>query len=212
MAGVFRLGLTGGIGSGKSSVAAMLACHGAAVLDADAISRRLTAPDGLAIGPIRSTFGADFVTSEMALNRERMRALVFGDASAKRQLESIIHPLVRQATAEQAQAAVTAGHRCLVFDVPLLVESAQWRQRVEQILVVDCLLETQIIRVMARNGLSRDAVLAIVAAQASREQRLRAADAVIFNQAKTLAEVAGEVKALTSGYHWCNYFDPSPLA
>ena len=208
MSAVFRLGLTGGIGSGKSTVAGLLARHGAAVIDADAISRQLTAPQGLAIGPILSAFGADFITPEQALNRERMRALVFGDAGAKDRLESIIHPLVKQVTDDRANAAVANGHRCLVFDVPLLVESGRWRQRLDQILVVDCLVETQITRVMARNALERPVVLAIIAAQATREQRLRAADAVIFNHAKPLDDVAAEVKALTTGYHWCNYFDP----
>lgn len=200
MPSVFRLGLTGGIGSGKSSVAAVLAQLGAAVLDADAISRALTAPHGPAIASVRTAFGADFITPAGALDRERMRALVFAEPDAKRRLEAIIHPLVAQETSRQARAAQQAGHRCLVFDVPLLVESEHWRKKVHQVLVVDCLPETQIRRVMARSGLSREAVLAIMAAQASRGRRLSAADAVIFNDTLTLDSLALEVRALAPGF------------
>lgn len=200
MAPAFQLGLTGGIGSGKSSVAALLAQFGAAVLDADAISRALTAPGGLAMGPIRDTFGAPFVTPTGALDRERMRALVFADAGAKQRLEAIIHPLVGQETQRQAQQAQDAGHRCLVFDVPLLVESGHWRQKVDQVLVLDCLPGTQITRVMARSALTIDAVQAIMASQASREARLQAADAVIFNDSISLHELASEVRALAPSF------------
>ena len=197
---VFRLGLTGGIGSGKSTVASLLAQFGAAVLDADAISRAVTAPHGLAIAPIRAAFGPEFITFANALDRERMRALVFAEPDAKRRLEAIIHPLVSQETARLAHIAQDAGHRCLVFDVPLLVESGRWRQQVDQLLVVDCLAETQVSRVMARSGLSREAVLAIMVAQASRAQRLQAADAVIFNDRLTLDGLALEVRALAPGF------------
>ncbi|MDD2808854.1 dephospho-CoA kinase [Rhodoferax sp.] len=195
MAQAFQLGLTGGIGSGKSTVANLLAGLGAAVLDADAISLTLTAPHGLAIEPIRHQFGAAFITAEGALNRPHMRDLVFANPQAKQQLEAIIHPLVSAETARLAQAAQTAGHRCLVFDVPLLVESAHWRGKVDQVLVVDCLPETQISRVMARSGLERAAVQAIMATQASRAARLQAADAVIFNDSITLDELACQVSA-----------------
>ena len=197
---VFRLGLTGGIGSGKSTVASLLAQCGAAVLDADAISRTVTAPHGLAIAPIRSEFGADFITPADALDRERMRALVFAEPEAKRRLEVIIHPLVSQETARMAQLAQDSGHPCLVFDVPLLVESGRWRQQVDQVLVVDCLAETQISRVMARSGLNRAAVVAIMTAQASRDQRLQAADVVIFNDGLTLDALAHEVSDLAPGF------------
>lgn len=192
----FRLGLTGGIGSGKSTVAAMLAELGAVVLDTDAISRSLTAPHGLAIEPIRAAFGAEFITPAGALDRERMRALVFADPAARQRLEAIIHPLVGQETSRQASAAQASGAPCLVFDVPLLVESGHWRQKVDHVLVVDCLPETQITRVMARSALSRDAVLAIMAAQASRDVRLQAADVVIFNDIKRLDDLRREVYAL----------------
>lgn len=197
---VFRLGLTGGIGSGKSTVASLLAQFGAAVLDADAISRALTAPHGLAIAPIRTAFGPEVITPAGALNRTRMRELVFAEPDAKQRLEAIIHPLVSQETARLAHIAQDSGHRCLVFDVPLLVESGRWRQQVEQVLVVDCLAETQISRVMARSSLSRAAVLAIMATQASRAQRLQAADVVIFNHRLTLDGLALEVCALAPGF------------
>jgi len=192
----FHVGLTGGIGSGKSTVAALLAGHGAAVIDADAIARQLTASGGAAIETIAEQFGAHFITAQGALDRDRMRELAFADPAAKRQLEAIIHPLVGQETWRQASAARAAGHACLVFDVPLLVESATWRQKVDHVLVVDCLAETQIARVMARNALSRAAVKAIMANQSQRLRRLQAADSVIFNDSLSLADLRLEVAAL----------------
>jgi dephospho-CoA kinase len=188
--------LTGGIGSGKSTVAALLARLGAAVIDADAIARQLTAPGGRAMPAIAQQFGPDFVTPKGALNRDRMRALAFTDPGAKKNLEAIIHPLVAEETARQTGAAEQAGHPCLVFDVPLLVESARWRQKVDHVLVVDCLPETQITRVMARNGLTRAAVEAIIAAQSQRLRRLQAADSVIFNDGLTLQGLSTEVAML----------------
>jgi len=176
-----RVGLTGGIGSGKSTVAALLAGCGAAVIDADAISRQVTAPAGAAIGPIIQQFGADFVTPDGALDRERMRQLVFSEPGAKKRLEDLIHPLVGAETARQFALALQSGCACVVFDVPLLVESGRWRQQVDQVLVVDCSEETQIQRVMARNGWGREAVLQVMAGQASRHQRLAAADICINN-------------------------------
>ena len=182
-----RIGLTGGIGSGKSTVSQMLQTRGAAVIDADAIARSLTAPQGAAMPAIAYTFGAVFVTAEGALNREHMRAHIFSKPQAKQALEAIIHPLVAQETQREAQVAVANGHHTLVFDVPLLVEAgARWRAQVDRILVVDCLEETQIQRVMARNGLSREDIQSIIVAQASRSQRLAAADWVICNDAITL--------------------------
>ena len=175
----FRLGLTGGIGSGKSTVAAMLAELGAAVMDADAISRALTAPGGLAIAAVRQTFGDAFITAEGAMDRDRMRALAYADAQARQRLEAIIHPLVGQETWHQAMAAQKAGRTCLVFDIPLLVESSHWRKKVDQVLVVDCARQTQLARVMARNAMDQAAVEAIMASQASRQRRLKAADRVI---------------------------------
>ena len=191
-----RIGLTGGIGSGKSTVAQLLAERGAAVIDADAIARSVTAPHGLAMPEIARVFGAEFIDAQGALDRDRMRAHVFANPSAKKQLEAIIHPLVAQQTQAQAQQAESAGHIALVFDVPLLVESGRWRQQVDQLLVVDCLVETQVQRVIARNGLPRETVAQIIAAQASRAQRLAAADWVIFNDQLSLAQLRAEVFAL----------------
>ena len=178
------LGLTGGIGSGKSTVAQMLAVQGAAIIDADAISRATTAVGGAALPTIAQQLGAHLIAPDGALDRTAMRALVFDDADARQRLEAIIHPLVAQETDRQARLALDAGRRLLVFDVPLLVESgARWRAKVDRVLVIDCDSATQIGRVMARNALPRDQVEQIVAAQASRAQRLAAADLVIFNGA-----------------------------
>jgi dephospho-CoA kinase len=194
------IGLTGGIGSGKSTVAAEMARLGATVIDADAISRGLTASGGLAIGDIRRVFGPDFVDASGALDRARMRELVFQDPSAKQRLEAIIHPLVSQQTQSHAMAALEAGARCLVFDVPLLVESGRWRARVDAVLVVDCQVSTQIARTMARSALSEQAVQSIVATQATREQRLQVADAVIYNDGISLAELRAQVTELAAGF------------
>ena len=182
-----RIGLTGGIGSGKSTVGQMLQARGAAVIDADAIARQVTAAHGAAMPAIAHTFGPDFITADGALDRERMRAHVFSQPQAKQALEAIIHPLIAQETQRQAQEALAKGHSTLVFDVPLLVESgARWRAQVDRVLVVDCSEEIQIQRVMARNGLSRETVQSIIAAQASRAQKLAAADWVIDNDTISL--------------------------
>lgn len=193
MRDVLRLGLTGGIGSGKSTVAGLLAGHGAAVIDADAISHQTTAPGGAAITAIRQAFGPGLITAEGALDRERMRALAFGDATARLRLEQIIHPLVGQETQRQADAATRAGARCIVYDIPLLVESKRWRSQLDRVLVVDCHAETQIARVMQRSQLSRPEVERIMAQQASRLQRLQAADHVICNDGLDLAGLAALV-------------------
>ena len=177
-----RLGLTGGIGSGKSTVGQMLAARGAAVLDADAVSRSLTAAGGAAIPPIRERFGAGVIAADGSLDRAAMRALVFEDAQARHQLEAIIHPLVGSTTVAHAQAAIAAG-------APLLVESPRWPARLDYVAVVDCSTDTQITRVMQRNGLERSAVQAIIAAQASRAQRRAAADWVVFNDGLTLDQL-----------------------
>ena len=185
-----RLGLTGGIGSGKSTVASILARAGAAVMDADAISRSLTQPGGRAIPAILAEFGETLISPDGAMDREAMRALVFTNPSSKRQLEAIVHPLVGQVLQEQSNAAVAAGHACLVYDVPLLVESGdRWRRQVDWVCVVDCEVETQIQRVMARNQLGRADIERIISQQASRQQRLACADAVIFNEGIDLAHL-----------------------
>ena len=175
------LGLTGGIGSGKSTVAELLRRRGAAVIDADAISRSLTAAGGLAIGPIAEAFGPEFITSDGALDRDRMRRASYADSNARKRLEAIIHPLVGNESTRQEAEATKSDHRCIVFDIPLLVESRRWRERVDKVLVVDCIAEVQIARVLARSGLERAVVEKIIASQAPRARRLRAADLVIFN-------------------------------
>lgn len=198
---LWRLGLTGGIGSGKSTVAGMLAARGAAVMDADAISRSVTAPGGLAIEPIAQVFGAAMIGADGAMDRQAMRERIFKDPDAKRQLEAIIHPLVSQITAEQVQAALDKGSRCLVFDVPLLVESGErWRRQVEQVLVVDCDTDTQRQRVMARSGLAPDEIDRIIALQARREQRLACADVVIFNQSLSLIELEVQITQVAADF------------
>ena len=184
--GLLRLGLTGGIGSGKSSVAGMLVKRGACLVDADAIARNLTGANGEAMAAIAKTFGTDFVTQDNALDRDRMRAHIFNLPLAKQQLEAIIHPLVASETQRQANAAVAAGYKTIVFDVPLLVESGRWRTQVDRVLVVDCHEETQIQRVMARSQLSQATIENIMGTQASRVQRLAAADWVIFNDQQSL--------------------------
>jgi dephospho-CoA kinase len=193
---ILRIGLTGGIGSGKSTVGQMLADRGAAVIDADAISRATTASGGAAIAAIAQQFGAEFVTPEGALDRTRMRQRVFADPTARQQLEAIVHPLVQQETQRQCVAALAQGHTVLVFDVPLLVESGRWRSQVDRVLVVDCTEATQIARVMARNQLDRAAVEGIMAAQASRAQRLAAADWVVFNDGLSLDKLREEIAQL----------------
>ena len=192
-----RIGLTGGIGSGKSTVGQMLQARGAALIDADAIARSVTAAHGSAIPAIAQTFGPEFITAEGAMDRDRMRAHVFRHPPAKQALEAIIHPLVMQEAQRQAQEAIAKGHQTLVFDVPLLVESgARWRTQVDRVLVVDCLEETQIQRVMARNGLSREVIQSIISAQATRAQKLAAADWVIHNEGLDLEALDAYVKSL----------------
>ena len=188
-----RIGLTGGIGSGKSTVAHLLAKQGAAVIDTDAIARELTLSGGAAMAPIRQAFGSEFVDATGALDRTRMRALAFSDPQAKRRLESILHPLIG---AETEARAAAANARVVVFDVPLLAESRHWRAKVDMVLVVDCGEQTQIDRVVARSGWAPQAVQAVIAQQASRASRRSCADAVIFNDGLTLDELGERVGAV----------------
>lgn len=177
-----RLGLTGGIGSGKSTVGHMWVEMGAALIDADQIAREVTGPQGAAMPAIQSAFGRDFVDAATgALDRGRMRDLAFKHPDARAQLEAIVHPLVTLHSSLKAQQAANAGHRLLVFDVPLLAESARWAGRLDAVVVVDCSAETQVARVMRRSGLSRETVEGIIGSQASRPQRRTVADAVIAN-------------------------------
>jgi dephospho-CoA kinase len=174
-----RIGLTGGIGSGKSTVAAMLSHLGASVIDSDAIARRLTAPSGAAIPAIRDAFGDRVLRDDGSLDRDAMRMLVFSNPDAKAALESILHPLIAAETAREASAL---GGDVQVFDVPLLTESRHWRQRVHRILVVDCDVATQVKRVAMRPGWTPQTAERVIASQASRAARRAIADAVIVNR------------------------------
>ena len=195
---VRRVGLTGGIGSGKSTVCRMLRDLGAWVVDTDAIAHRLTAPGGRAIPAIAAQFGADVIAENGAMNRTRMRERVFADPAQRRALEAILHPMIGEDT--RAEAAAAPEGAIVVFDVPLLVESGRWRAQVDRILVVDCAVETQITRVMQRNGWTADAVQRIIDQQASRAQRLAVADDVIVNDGLELEELATEVQRIWSGW------------
>ncbi|WP_326539076.1 dephospho-CoA kinase [Pseudorhodoferax sp.] len=194
------LGLTGGIGSGKSTVSAMLVALGAALIDADANARSVTAAGGAAIEAIRMQFGEALVTPNGALDRTRMRELAFRDPAAKRRLEAIVHPLVGELGRQQFEAAQAAGHASVVYDIPLLVESGRWRAQLDAVLVVDCLPATQIARVVQRSGLTEDAVQAIIAAQAPRALRLAAADAVIYNDGISLDQLRDAVHGFAQAF------------
>ncbi|MBL8472092.1 MAG: dephospho-CoA kinase [Rhodocyclaceae bacterium] len=177
----YLIGLTGGIGSGKSSVAAEFARLGAGLVDADAIARELTAPGGAAMPALQREFGPGVAAADGALDRAAMRALVFSDPAAKRRLEALLHPMIRAEGERRVARLVADGKPYVVIEVPLLVETGAWRERVARVLVVDCPPEIQVARVMARSGLSADEVRGILAHQASRAERLAAAADVIDN-------------------------------
>lgn len=189
----YRIGLTGGIGSGKSTVANLLADLGAYVIDADKISRNVTSIGGTAIEPIQNHFGAVFILADGSLNRDLMRELVFNDALARDALQDIIHPLIQQEMQSQLGRVALTNTRLVVYDIPLLTESSHWRQELDSILVVDCSHETQINRVMARNAFTSDTVEKIIASQAKRTERLKVADFIIFNDHITLDQLTSEV-------------------
>lgn len=190
------IGLTGGIGSGKSLVAQMFAQRGAALIDTDVIAHSLTVPGGMAIAAIVERFGAGFLAADGAMDRVRMRERIFADLEARRALEAILHPLIR---AETERAALQASGAYTLFVVPLLVESGQWRQRVARVLVVDAPEHLQVQRVMSRNALTAAQASAIMAAQASRRARLDAADDVIVNDGD-LAALKPQVERLHATY------------
>ncbi|MEO7116609.1 MAG: dephospho-CoA kinase [Caldimonas sp.] len=195
MATPLRIGLTGGIGSGKSTVGTMLGALGATLIDTDLIARQLTLPGGPAIDDIRGAFGPDFIAADGSLDRARMRAAAFADADARARLEAILHPLIGVEVALQAAAAAPTAP-AIVFDVPLLVESGRWRARVDRVWVVDCDESVQIERVAARPGWTEAAARAVIAQQASRRARRDAADAVIDNGMCSIAELGDEVRRL----------------
>jgi len=192
-----RIGLTGGIGSGKSTVAAMLARRGAWIIDTDAIARRLTGANGAAMPALRLTFGDAIAAPDGALDREWMRALVFADPDARRRLEAVLHPLIG---AEAQAEAETVTNDVVVFDVPLLAESPHWRRRVARVLVIDCTHETQVERVVRRGSWTRDAAARVIASQAARAARRAIADAVIFNEGTDLDALDAAVDAIWR--HW----------
>ncbi len=194
---VLRLGLTGGIGSGKSTVANLLAERGAAVIDADAISRASTAPGGSAMPAIAKAFGQAFVGPDGALDRARMREHVFEHPSARARLEAIVHPLV---AAEIHRQAAAASARCLVFDVPLLVESPRWRPQLDRVVVVDCPEALQMRRVQARNGWDRATIESVMRSQSPRALRLAGADAVIFNDGNEMEQLRRLVHELAARF------------
>lgn len=192
----FIVGLTGGIGSGKSAAGQVFEELGTTVIDTDALAHALTGPGGAAIEPIRAAFGADYVTPDGALDRARTRELVFADAAKKRLLESILHPVIRSQTSELVQAASGAY---VILMIPLLIESHDYRGRCQRILVVDCPEELQVERVMARSALAAEQVRAIMANQVTRAVRLAAADDVIDNS-QDPAHLRRQVEALHARY------------
>jgi dephospho-CoA kinase len=191
---VRRIGLTGGIGSGKSTVSALLVAQGAVLVDTDAIARSIAQAGGIAMPALEAAFGRAVIAPDGGLDRAAVRQLVFADAGAKVRLESILHPLIGAET--QRQAAAAGEDAIVVFDVPLLVESGRWRAIVDRVLVVDATEATQLKRVIARSGWTPEAVRAVIAQQAPRRARRAAADAVIFNESLTLEELATEVQGL----------------
>jgi dephospho-CoA kinase len=193
---MFTVGLTGGIGSGKSTVADCFAAHGVPVIDTDVIARDLTAPGGAALEAIRAVFGEAFIQADGTLDRAALRRRVFADGAARRQLEAILHPRIRQLVG-QMLATLTAPYALIV--IPLLVETGGYRDVLSRVLVVDCPEDVQIARVTARSGLSRDEIKAILAAQAGRAERLAVADDIIVNAA-SLEALRGEVAALHQRY------------
>jgi dephospho-CoA kinase len=190
------IGLTGGIGCGKTTVANMFAALGASVVDTDLIAHSMTVPGGPAMPAIRAAFGERYLTADGALDRAAMRALVFSDSAAKLRLEAILHPLIR-ATADAEAAAATGAY--VIYVVPLLIESGSWRDRVARVLAIDCPEPMQVARVMTRNELQKEQVQAIMAAQVSRQERVAAADDVIMND-NGIAALRPQVEALHEKY------------
>jgi dephospho-CoA kinase len=182
---ILRVGLTGGIGSGKSAVAEVLGKLGAAIIDTDAISHEITGHSGLAISAIRQQFGEEIISPDGSLDRPKMRALVFNDPSQKLALENITHPLIRKIAEEKARAALQHNSPYIVFVVPLLIESGQWLgqvpKKIDYVVVVDCSEDQQLLRVQSRSNLDQLSIQKIMATQAKREDRLAVADYVIEN-------------------------------
>lgn len=197
-AAALRIGLTGGIGSGKSTAAARLQALGAHLVDTDAIARELTLPGGAALPALRECFGDACLAADGSLDRAWMRAHAFAKPARRAALEAVLHPLI--GTEAERRAAEAPAGATRVFDVPLLVESGRWRARVDRVLVIDCPAERQLERVLRRAGWTREAALRVIAQQAPREVRRAAADAVIDNRDDDPAALAAAVDALW--HHW----------
>jgi dephospho-CoA kinase len=191
------IGLTGGIGSGKSTVASMLVAHGAVLVDTDAIGHALTAAHGAAMPALKREFGGAVAAADGALDRQRMREIVFADAAAKGRLESILHPMIGDEAHRQADAAAGA---VVVFDVPLLSESSAWRARVQRVLVIDCDEDTQVRRVMVRSAWDEPQVRLVIAQQASRAARRAIADAVLYNDGLDFDALGAQVDVLWAAW------------
>ncbi|RMX11912.1 dephospho-CoA kinase [Vandammella animalimorsus] len=189
------IGLSGGIGSGKSTVAALWQeLFHVPVADADGISRQLTQPGGAAVAAIGQHFGAEYVGADGAMDRARMRQRVFADAQAKKALEAILHPLIFQALQDLMQQAQARRQTAIVLDIPLLVESAHWRPRLDAVVIVDCSAELQLQRVMQRSQLPAQEVQRILGQQAPRRAKLAAADLVIANGDISLAQLRAQAQ------------------
>ncbi len=196
---MLSVGLTGGVGSGKSTIAAMLSGRGAGIVDADAISHELTQAGGAAVEPLRASVGAEAIAADGSLDRAYMRTRVFSDPAARMQLEALLHPMIRASMRERAAALMAGGCPYVVFVVPLLVEAGNWRSNVDRVLLVDCSEATQIGRVRARAAINEETAWAIIAAQASRQERLAVADDVLMNEAP-LTEIEPKVERLHRVY------------
>lgn len=193
------VGLTGGIGSGKSAAADCFAALGAAIVDADAIAHDLTGPGGGAMAAIESEFGKAVVAADGRLDRALMRRLAFADPGVRQRLEDILHPLIRVQADVRCRNALAAGAPYVILVVPLLVESGDYRHRVDRVIVVDCDDEARIARVMARSGLTRAEVERIMGAQAGRDVRLAAADDIVDNGG-SLDDLASQVAEIHRRY------------
>jgi dephospho-CoA kinase len=196
-----HVGLTGGIGSGKSTLAQMWAGMGIALVDADAISRQLAAPGGAAVSVIARQFGERFIGADGAMDRNAMRQHIIACPGAKQQLEALLHPLIQQTSAAQAALAQEHGHKVVVFDIPLLVESKHWARKLDLIVVVDCDEATQIARVIARNAWPLDTIHSILGTQASRSERLSQADIVVMNGSScTLPQLQSQAQQIAGWF------------
>jgi dephospho-CoA kinase len=191
-----RLGVTGGIGSGKSTVCQRLSGMGASVIDADAISRACTAVGGPALPAIAQAFGDAVFQAPGVLDRDRLRDLVFDDPQARERLQALLHPMIAAEIERQTAQAIVREVPCIAFDIPLLVESTRWRPNLHRVLVVDCSPATQIQRVGQRSGLDAGSVQKIMSNQSSRAARLQSADFVIFNESLSFDEIDAQLGAM----------------